>query len=65
MVDGRGFADEQCIIFGQTAVILAGDQFDVEPKALACTDERLEGAWIGGRQGVGGIVQDGQVVAAG
>ena len=59
VVDAGGFADEQGVVFREPRVIAAVDQFDVDIQGLAGLDERVERLFIGGRQGIVRVVQDG------
>ena len=63
VVDARGLADEQGVVFRQPRVILAVDQLDVDAQGLAGLDEQAERLLVGRRHGIVRVVQDGEIVA--
>ncbi|MNN78372.1 hypothetical protein D3C81_1949220 [compost metagenome] len=62
IVDAGGFANQQAVVLGQTRVILALNQFDVDAHALADPDEIRQCLGVGWRQSFLWIVQYRQVV---
>ena len=57
VLDGRGLADEQRIIFGEAQIVLLLDQLDIHAHALGDADQFLQRGGVGGRQFLLRVVQ--------